>query len=197
MADEQDGGARAAEVLLEPARGLEVEMVGRLVEQQDVGRRDELLDQAESTPFATAQLRQPACAPRRDRSPGHGARRRCGRRACSRPPARSARGRGRSARASAGCTGRPPRRARRLLRQRALQREEVGERARRRFPHRRGPAKSRCCSIRVAKPPRRATVPALGSVSPVRSGRASSSRCRCGRRCPPLASSDRKRDVPE
>jgi hypothetical protein len=55
VADYQHRRAEPPQVLLEPGGGLEVEVVRGLVQQEHVGRRDELLDQAESTPLATAQ----------------------------------------------------------------------------------------------------------------------------------------------
>ena len=43
--------------LLEPIRGVEVEVVGGLIEEQQVGRRDELRRQADAPPFAARERR--------------------------------------------------------------------------------------------------------------------------------------------
>ena len=58
VADEEHRRVEAAQVLLEPARGLEIEVVGGLVEQEHVGRRHELLGQAQPAALAAAQARQ-------------------------------------------------------------------------------------------------------------------------------------------
>ena len=55
VAHQQNGGVDPAQVVLEPAAGLEVEMVGGLVEEQDVGRRDQLARQAQPSAFPAAQ----------------------------------------------------------------------------------------------------------------------------------------------
>ena len=62
VADQEHGGVEAAEIVLEPARGLEVEVVGGLVEQEHVGGRHELLGETEPSPLAAAQLVQRASA---------------------------------------------------------------------------------------------------------------------------------------
>ncbi len=53
--DEEDGGVEGAQISLEPQRGLEVEVVGRLVEEQQVGRRRELAGQGHAAALAAAQ----------------------------------------------------------------------------------------------------------------------------------------------
>src|SRR6267378_2708298 len=58
MAHEQDGPLTRGEVLLEPPGRLEIQMVRRLVEQQDIGRRHELAGQAEAAELATTQRGQ-------------------------------------------------------------------------------------------------------------------------------------------
>ncbi len=55
VADHEHGGVELAEVVLQPAGGLEIEVVGGLVEQEDVGRRHQLARQAEAAPLAAAQ----------------------------------------------------------------------------------------------------------------------------------------------
>src|SRR5207248_10083278 len=55
MAHEQDRALTRSQVLLEPAGRLEIEVIGRLVEQQDVGGRHELTGQAEPAELAAAQ----------------------------------------------------------------------------------------------------------------------------------------------
>ena len=55
MTDQQYRGARAAEVFLEPLGRLEVEVIRRLVEEQDVGRRHELPGESHPPAFASAQ----------------------------------------------------------------------------------------------------------------------------------------------
>ena len=58
MAHEQDRPLTRSQVLLEPAGRLEIEVIRRLVEQQDVGGRHELAGQAESAQLAAAQRRE-------------------------------------------------------------------------------------------------------------------------------------------
>ena len=65
MAHEQDRPLTRRQVLLEPAGRLEIEVIRRLVEQQDVGGRHELAGQAEATDLAAAQRGE-----QRDAGPG-------------------------------------------------------------------------------------------------------------------------------
>ena len=58
MAHEQHGPLARGEVLLEPAGRLEIEVIRRLVEQQDVGGGHELAGEAESAELAPAQRGQ-------------------------------------------------------------------------------------------------------------------------------------------
>ena len=55
VADEEHGRVEPAEIVLQPAGGLEIEMVRGLVEEEHVGRRHELLRQAEAAALAAAQ----------------------------------------------------------------------------------------------------------------------------------------------
>jgi len=55
MAHEQHGPLTRGEVLLEPARRLEIQVIRRLVEQQDIGGRHELAGQAEPAELTAAQ----------------------------------------------------------------------------------------------------------------------------------------------
>ncbi len=55
VADDQDSGVETEEVVLQPAGGLEVEVVGRLVEEEDVGGGHELAGQRDAAPLATAE----------------------------------------------------------------------------------------------------------------------------------------------
>ena len=55
MADEHHRLVRALEILLEPARRLEIEMVRRLVEQQHIRRRHELAREPHAPALAAAQ----------------------------------------------------------------------------------------------------------------------------------------------
>ena len=55
MADQHDAGARAGQLALQPFDAGEVEMVGRLVEQQDVGRRSQRPSQRGATCLAAGQ----------------------------------------------------------------------------------------------------------------------------------------------
>src|SRR5690606_7502924 len=55
VAHDEDGRIEGADVLLEPAGGLEVEVVGRLVEEVDVRGRDELPREADAAALAAAQ----------------------------------------------------------------------------------------------------------------------------------------------
>jgi len=52
MTDQHDCGRRVTEVLLEPLRRLEIQMVGRLIEQQHVAGDDELASETESATLA-------------------------------------------------------------------------------------------------------------------------------------------------
>ena len=58
MADEQNRLVGGLEVLLEPPRGVEVQMVRRLVEQQHVGWTYELPRDTETSALSAAQLRE-------------------------------------------------------------------------------------------------------------------------------------------
>ncbi len=58
VTDEQHGSLAGSKVLLEPTRRLEIEVIGRLVEQQYVSSRHELTGQAEAAKLAPAQRRQ-------------------------------------------------------------------------------------------------------------------------------------------
>ena len=58
MADHDDGLVELAEVVLQPVAGLEVEVVGGLVEQHQVGGRDELRGEPEPAALAAAQARE-------------------------------------------------------------------------------------------------------------------------------------------
>ncbi len=58
VADQEDGLVDLPEIALEPASGLEVEVVGRLVEHQDVGRGRQLAGQPQPAPLAAAQGRE-------------------------------------------------------------------------------------------------------------------------------------------
>ena len=58
VADHEHGGVEAPQVVLEPGGGLEVEVVGGLVQQQHVGRCHELLRQAQAPALPTAQARE-------------------------------------------------------------------------------------------------------------------------------------------
>src|SRR5581483_11459379 len=55
VADTDDRRRRLLQILLEPLRSLEVEMVGRLVQEQHVSRRDQLASEAEAAPLAPGQ----------------------------------------------------------------------------------------------------------------------------------------------
>jgi hypothetical protein len=55
VADQKNGGVEASQVSLEPGRGLQVEVVGGLVQQQHVGRRYQLLGQSQPAPLSPAQ----------------------------------------------------------------------------------------------------------------------------------------------
>ena len=60
--DEEDGGVETAQVPLQPQRGLEVQVVGGLVEEQQVGRGGELARQRHAAALAAAQGRERAAA---------------------------------------------------------------------------------------------------------------------------------------
>ena len=55
MADEEHGRVEPGEIVLQPAGGLEVEVVGWLVQQEHVGRSHQLLHQTQPAPLAAAQ----------------------------------------------------------------------------------------------------------------------------------------------
>ena len=55
MGDGQDGARVRRQVLLEPLHALGVEVVGRLVEQQQVGLLEQQLAQRDPAPLATAE----------------------------------------------------------------------------------------------------------------------------------------------
>ena len=55
MADDQHRLSKEAQIAAEPVGGLEIEMVGRLVEQHQVGRGSQLGRQADPTLLAPAQ----------------------------------------------------------------------------------------------------------------------------------------------
>ena len=55
VAHEQHGAIEVFQVRLEPLRRVQVEVVGGLVEQQDVGRAHELARQPEAAAFAAAE----------------------------------------------------------------------------------------------------------------------------------------------
>src|SRR5690606_17704642 len=59
VADDEYRAVDIAQVLLEPERRIEVEVVGRLVEQPDVGGRDELPRQTDAAALSAAQSVQP------------------------------------------------------------------------------------------------------------------------------------------
>jgi hypothetical protein len=61
VTDQQNRLVGILQVILEPSRGLEVEVIRRLVEQKDVSRAHQLSCQAESPAFAAAQLLQWLC----------------------------------------------------------------------------------------------------------------------------------------
>src|SRR5205823_13432837 len=56
VADEQDGPAILHQQRLEELEGLDVEVVGRLVHDQDVGRAGEQLRQQEPAPLAAGEV---------------------------------------------------------------------------------------------------------------------------------------------
>ena len=58
MADDDEGAGEALEPLLEPFDRAEVEMVGGLVEQQDVGLLRQRTRDRRATPLATAGSRR-------------------------------------------------------------------------------------------------------------------------------------------
>src|SRR3954463_6109295 len=58
VADEDDGRLDLAQVLLEPACGVEIQMVRWFVEQKDIGRRNELTGQRQAAPLSPAQTAQ-------------------------------------------------------------------------------------------------------------------------------------------
>ena len=58
VADHEHGGVEAPQVVLEPGGGLEVEVIGGLVQQQHVGRRHQLLRQAQAPALPAAQPRE-------------------------------------------------------------------------------------------------------------------------------------------
>ncbi len=60
VADDEYRFSELAKVALEPVDGLEVEMVGRLIEQHYIGRCGELAGQSDPPTLATAQILQRA-----------------------------------------------------------------------------------------------------------------------------------------
>ena len=56
MGDDQNGAGIFAQMVFQPMHGFRVEMVGRLVEQQEVGLRQEKLRQRHSPPFSPRQF---------------------------------------------------------------------------------------------------------------------------------------------
>ncbi len=58
VADQEHGAVGRDEVLFEPARGLEIEVIGRLVEQQHLRRAHELARKAEAAKLAARQGRE-------------------------------------------------------------------------------------------------------------------------------------------
>ena len=141
VADDDAPSRRGREVaLLQPVGGLEVEVVRRFVEQEEVGRRGEL---ARPGPRVRARRRsatgeRPGLATPRRRSRVPAAPRPRGRERCSRPRARTAPGRARSARAADGSGCRPCSASFVvMLGERALERHHRMERVRRRVPDRR------------------------------------------------------------
>ena len=55
VADEEHRGVEPGEILLQPASGLEIEVIGRLVQQKHVGRAHQLLHQPQPAALASAQ----------------------------------------------------------------------------------------------------------------------------------------------
>ena len=58
MADQHDAGAHAGQLALQPLDAGQVEVIGRLVEQQDVGRRSQRAGQRRAACFAAGQRRR-------------------------------------------------------------------------------------------------------------------------------------------
>ena len=58
MADDHQRGAARVEIALQPLDGGEIEMVGRLIEQQNVGRRRQHISQRHAPRLATGQMRR-------------------------------------------------------------------------------------------------------------------------------------------
>ena len=55
MAHDQHAAGQSAQVPLEPLRGLEVEVVGWLVEEEQIGRCHQLAGETKPAPLAAAQ----------------------------------------------------------------------------------------------------------------------------------------------
>jgi hypothetical protein len=55
VADEKHGRVQSGQIVFQPLGGLEVQVIGRLIEQQDIGRRYQLLSQPHSSPLSSAQ----------------------------------------------------------------------------------------------------------------------------------------------
>ena len=58
--DDQQPAGIAREIILEPEQRLEIEVIGRLVEEEHVGGRDELRREANAPAFAPAERREEA-----------------------------------------------------------------------------------------------------------------------------------------
>src|SRR5258708_14084473 len=56
MTEENDGAIAFRQILLQPPRRIEVQVIGRLVEQQDVGRCHELSCESHAAAFPSAEL---------------------------------------------------------------------------------------------------------------------------------------------
>src|SRR5690349_1544798 len=56
VADQQHGGIQRSEIALQPAGGLEIEVIGGLVEKDEVCGGNQLLSQSYPAPLSTAQL---------------------------------------------------------------------------------------------------------------------------------------------
>ena len=108
MGDEDHRRVDRAQELLEPFERLDVEVVRRLVEEQQVGLRCEGAGQRGARELAAGERRDRAVRGRPSRSRGSGSRRRRGRASRSRLRARAAPGPRSTARASSGRGRRPP-----------------------------------------------------------------------------------------
>src|SRR5689334_8569429 len=56
VTDQQHGGVQHSEIALQPAGGLEIEVIGGLVEKDEVCGGNQLLSQSYPAPLSTAQL---------------------------------------------------------------------------------------------------------------------------------------------